>query len=103
MKRDKSTIGEAREQSDESCGWNIGSNYYVRAAMYHITGRLLYKDEHDIVLGDAAWIADGTRFYNLLKDGIVTEVEPFVDPVIISRGAIIDATRWNHPLPREQK
>ena len=57
----------------------------------------------EIVLDDAAWIADTGRFYNALKDGTLSEVEPFIGPVSINRGSIVDVTEWKHALPRTQK
>ena len=54
--------------------------------------------EHELILEDAAWIADTGRFSDAIN-----EVEPFPDgKVIVSRGALIDAVKINS-LPREQK
>ncbi|CAK0747926.1 hypothetical protein CCP3SC15_1500015 [Gammaproteobacteria bacterium] len=61
----------------------------------------MYPQER--VLEDAAWIADTGRFADCLANGSLSEVEPFVGPVIICRGAIVDATEWTHELPRSQK
>jgi hypothetical protein len=55
------------------------------------------------VLEDAAWIADTGRFSDALKSAKFNEVEPFPNGrVIIGRGSIIDAVRFD-PLPRDMK
>jgi hypothetical protein len=68
-----------------------------------LTGHLLFIGEHELLLQDAAWIADTGRFADALKDGTLGEVEPFPNEAIVGRGSIIDAAIWDHPLPREQK
>jgi hypothetical protein len=83
--------------------FQVGENYLIRAVTMYYTGRLAAITETDLLLEDAAWIADTGRFHNALKTGVLHEIEPFVDPVIVPRGAIVDATPWKHALPREQK
>lgn len=83
--------------------WKVGEKYIIRTVTMYQIGELVYFDEHDIVLKDAAWIAETARFYNCLKEGELSEVEPFVDDVLVNRRAIVDATKWRHTLPREQK
>ena len=57
-------------------------------------GRLLRVTPTELVLEDAAWIADTGRFSDALKAASFNEVEPFPDgEVIIGRGAIIDAVK----------
>lgn len=81
----------------------IGQPVFVRTVTHHHTGRLTAVAGGFIVLDEAAWIADDGRFHNALKDGTLNEVEPFVDPVVISASAMIDVTAWRHALPRVQK
>ena len=85
--------------------YKIGKNYFIRTVTHHLTGKLTKVTAKEIVLEDAAWIADDGRFMNALKEGKLNEVEPFPsgEEVILGRGAIIDAVIWTHPLPREQK
>ena len=87
----------------ENHSFEIGKSYLIRSVTMYYTGRLVRITETDLVLEDAAWIADTGRFHTALKTGALNEVEPFVNPVILPRGAIVDVTRWNHPLPREQR
>ena len=110
MNIDTLTIAEAREiarlfgaQPQTGHPYTIGSPYFIRTVTHHHTGRLVAVTEHELVLEDAAWIADDGRFADALKTGNFSEVEPFPDgPVIIGRGSIIDAVRIS-TTPRSQK
>lgn len=83
----------------------IGENYFIRTVTFHYTGRLIAIYPNEIVLACAAWIADDGRFADALKTGIFQEVEPYPPEnlVVIGRGAIVDATILNTPLPTQQK
>jgi hypothetical protein len=83
--------------------FEVGKNYFIRTVTMYYTGRITRISDTDIVLEDAAWIADTGRFHNALKGGTLNEVEPFINPVIIPRGVVVDATIWDHELPRVQK
>lgn len=85
--------------------YQVGKNYFIRTVTHHYTGKLIKVFRNELVLMDAAWIADDGRFMNALEQGTLNEVEPFPDnqEVIIGRGSVIDATVWNHALPRKQK
>ena len=103
------TVGQAKElaQMFPKCAqdspWVIGKNYLIRTVTMIQTGRLVAITEHELVVEDAAWIADTDRFADALKTGKFNEVEPFPDgQVIIGRGAIVDAVQI-HITPRTQK
>jgi len=82
-----------------------GKNYFIRTVTHYYTGKLVGFTEEDLVLVEAAWIADTGRFANFLESGKAQEVEPYPAKakVFVSRGAVIDVSEWAHPLPREQK
>ena len=83
--------------------WEIGKNYLIRTVTMIDTGRLVAVTEHELVLEDAAWIADTGRFADALKKSVFNEVEPFPDGrIIVGRGAVIDDVVIGK-LPREQK
>ena len=85
------------------CGpWQIGQAYHIRTVTHYWTGRLVQVTSQELVLDDAAWIADTGRFADMF-DGGPSEVEPVCGPVIIGRGAIVDAQQWRAKLPRDQK
>jgi len=83
--------------------YQIGQNYFIRTVTHYYTGKLVRVSSKELVLEDAAWIADSGRFHDALKTGTLKEVEPFEDDVVIGRGAVVDATRWKFGLPRTQK
>ena len=91
------------KNSDDS-HWEIGENYFIRTVTHHLTGRLFSVTPSELVLVDAAWIADDGRFNEALRTGKLNEVEPFpAGRVIVGRGSLIDACIWSHDLPRAAK
>lgn len=109
MNIDSLTIKEAREiaalftaKADEH-PFEIGANYLIRTVTMIDTGRLIRVTPTELVLEDAAWIADTGRFADAVAKAVFSEVEPFpAGQVIIGRGAIIDAVKIS-VLPRDQK
>lgn len=93
-------VGASR---DDDTAFRVGEKYLIRCVTFFYTGRVKQITSSEIVLEDAAWIADTGRFADCLKSGVPSEVEPFSTPVIIPRGSIVDASVWLHNLPREQK
>jgi hypothetical protein len=104
------TIGEAREiaamfgqqPAVSAHPWEIGKNYLIRTVTMIQTGRLVMVTEQELVLDDAAWIADTGRFSDALKSCQFAEVEPFGRRVIVGRGALVDACLIE-TLPLSQK
>lgn len=85
--------------------YTVGANYFIRTVTHHYTGRLVEVHERELVLVDAAWIADDGRFAVAVAKGEFSEVEPFPDgvSVVIGRGSILDASVIPFALPRAQK
>ena len=83
--------------------YHVGDTVFVRTVTYHYTGRISAIYPGEIVLADAAWIADSGRFSAALATGTLAEVEPYPGSVIISRGGIVDVSPWLHSLPRVAK
>lgn len=113
MNIDDLTFGEAREicrmvENREAGGGKshsleVGKCYLIRTLTMMYTGRLTGITDSDIVLSDAAWIADSGRYSDALKNGTLDEVEPYPNQVIVSRAVLVDAAQWTHVLPREKK
>jgi len=85
--------------------WNVGEKYFIRTVTHYLTGKLVEISDKDVVLTDAAWIADTGRFSNAMSGGEFSEVEPYPDGqlVLVNRDSVIDATIWTKDLPRKQK
>ena len=78
----------------EESFWIVGKSYLIRTVTMIDTGILVSMDNHEIILKDAAWVADTGRFNECLKSGKFAEVEPFPDGLVaIGRGSIVDAVR----------
>ena len=82
----------------------VGNAVLIRAVTNYYTGRIAAVTKDEVVLVEAAWIADMGRFADALDNGKLSEVEPYpAGPVSINRGAIVDVCLWAHALPRDQK
>lgn len=87
---------------DDDSVYEIGKNYFIRTVTMHHVGKLVKVTDKELLLEGASWVADSGRFNNALLTGKFSEVEPFVSKtVIVGRGALIDATVFNHDLPTE--
>lgn len=84
--------GEPLKLFTDDASWEIGKIYLIRTVTMIDTGRLVAIHQQELVLEDAAWIADTGRFSQAIEKAEFGEVEPFPSgKVIIGRGAIIDA------------
>jgi hypothetical protein len=120
MKIEELTIGQVREiqalfpvgkavearleQTANSHPFNIGGNYFLRTVTHHLTGKLREVHPQELVLSDAAWIADDGRFADAVAKSEFNEVEPFPKDrlVIVGRASLIDAVEIQK-LPCSQK
>jgi hypothetical protein len=112
MNLDNLTLGQLKEikslinsdcSTDKANPYKIGEKYFIRTVTHYFTGRLIEIYARELVLEEAAWIADTGRFSDALKSGIFSEIEPIDNHLIVGRDAIIDCVRWDHELPRIKK
>lgn len=112
MNIDKLTIGDAKQLASLLGSsptihqpYQIGKAYLIRTVTHIDIGVVVEVGPTEIVMKDVSWIADTGRYADALLKGSLSEVEPYPngDLVIIGRGAVVDAVRWNHPLPRDQR
>ena len=101
--KDIAALVGATRYTPKTHSFVIGEKYIIRTVTYHLVGRLKAVTDSDIVLEDACWVADSGRWNEALKTGDLSELEPFVDDTIVNRDAFVDATKWNHDLPKEVK
>ena len=80
-----------------------GEKYLIRTVTNYVVGVVKQVGDKELLVGSASWVADTGRFHDALKNGGFREVEPYLDDVIVGRGAIVDATVWRHDLPTAQK
>lgn len=83
--------------------YKIGQAYCLRTVTMTDTGIIKAVYPSELVLTDAAWIADTGRFSEAVEKAEFGEVEPFpAGEIIIGRGAIVDGCEINK-VPRSQK
>lgn len=110
IKIDELTVGQIKQIQSLFNGapaishpFKIGANYFIRTVTMNHTGRLVEVTPTELVLEDAAWIADTGRFSDALKSSLFDEIEPFPKGrTIIGRGALIDAAEVSN-IPTSQK
>lgn len=87
--------------------YEINKNYLIRTVTFYTVGRVVAVYDQELVLEDASWVAETGQFSNALNKSLEkipeSEIEPFVNNVIIGRGSIVDATIYNHKLPKDVK
>lgn len=82
----------------------VGKCVFIRTVTMFLVGKLVHVTSGELVLKDAAWVADSGRWAQALATGVLSEVEPFPDgDVVVARGGVIDCCVWSHPLPRTVK
>ena len=96
----KSTFGGC---DNKASLFKVGTKYLIRSVTHYNVGIVLEVSGDFIKLGEASWIADTGNFNNCLKSGEFGEIEPYLSPVIINTGAVVDATKWEHDLPKKVK
>ena len=75
----------------------IGKVYLIRTVTMIYTGRLKAHSKNEMLLSEAAWIAETERWSKSCKEEIFKEVEPYFRDVIIYKGAILDITEISKP------
>ena len=80
---------------------HVGSNVIVKTVGEIIVGTMIAADGATLMLYPAVWAADTGRWNQCLLEGTLQEVEPYCDPVLVSRGAIVAWTAWRHAVPTD--
>lgn len=100
--REAAALFGTAPQRDDSA-WRVGKIYLIRTVTMINTGILVAVTPQELVLEEAAWIADTGRFADALESAEFSEVEPFPSgQVIISRGSVVDAVEIKK-APRAQR
>ena len=91
------------QQVQPTSPYEIGKKYLIRTVTMTQVGKLVGIYPQELVFENASWIPDTGRFHDMLKSGEYNEIEPFINPIIVGRGSIIDCTEINKDLPKKQK
>jgi hypothetical protein len=117
MNIDNLTIKEAKElaalfnnqisKTDRPHPFKIGEHYFIRTVTMSHVGKLEEVYDDILVFSSASWVADSGRLSDVMNSGLESvpssELEPFVNDIFVGRGALIDMTVYNFPLPTKQK
>lgn len=97
-------FGQSPKTEPETLFWVPGKKYFIRTVTHHHTGMLVQVGPQEIILQNAAWIADDGRFTGAVESGEFNEVEmfPVGKLVLIGRASIIDAVEIS-AIPISQK
>lgn len=100
--------GVNKQTSTDDSHWEIGKDYLIRTVTHALCGRLVKAGDKELVLEDAAWVADLGRFNKVWQtsgEDAFREVEMFAPraPIIVGRGAIIDGAQLGNGLPTKTK
>lgn len=85
--------------------YEVGTSIVIRTDAYHYIGTIAQSIVGWVMLEPAVWLADSGRWGEFLATGLTdrTEVEPYPAECWIPTHRILDASTWNHPVPREAK
>ena len=95
----------SQSSAGASHSFKEGEKVFIRCVTHYYTGRVQCVTDSDVVLTDAAWIADTHQFSKALLEGFGdgAEIEPYPNGVKVCRGAMVDHCPWDHDLPKEQR
>lgn len=108
------TLGEIKQltslfsnNNSKQHPFQIGKSYFIRTVTMILVGKLEKVFDSELVLSTASWVADAGIISEAMRSGLEalssTEIEPFVNDVIVGRGSLIDMTEYNFPLPTLKK
>jgi len=84
--------------------YDVGTNYFIRTVTMIQIGKLVKVTDQELVLENAVWVPDTGRFTQAVMKGELSEVELFPKgETIVGRGTVVDACKWNFPLPSMQR
>ena len=72
--------------------FEVGKIYAFRTVTMIYTGRIKKMNGQEILIEEAAWIPETERWTQFVTNCDVKECEPYPRDVILSRGALLDAT-----------
>lgn len=82
----------------------VGNPVLIITVTRYYTGRIVGVTDSEILIEDAAWIADTGRFFDAFRDGELSEFEAYPDGVVsVARGCIVDVSTWPKALVRGKK
>jgi hypothetical protein len=82
----------------------VGECYFFRTVTFHMLGRIRRIVGSWVVLDDTAWVAESSRFGEMILKGIPpSEYELTGDGVLVNNNSCSDIFPWKHKLPLAKK
>lgn len=88
----KESVQTTDLSNTEATFLEVGKIYLIRTVTMIYTGRLKAQTKTELLLSEAAWIAETERWADSCKDEVFREVEPYFRDVVLFKGAILDIT-----------
>jgi hypothetical protein len=109
---DDLTVGDAKKlaelfqnnnANEKKYPVEIGKAYLFRTVTHIELGRVASVSGQFATLEDASWIADTGRYHDALKNGSLSEIEPYPNTTTVNMESLINFAPWDHKLPKDQK
>lgn len=100
--KESSVKGISVCSTDDATFLEVGKVYLIRTVTMIYTGVLKAQSKNELLLSDAAWIAETERWAQSCKDEVFKEVEPYYRDVILFKGAILDITEITRPQTKQK-
>lgn len=80
----------------------LAGKVIVRTVTLYYIGEVVASEKKGfLALTKCSWVADAGTWHVALRDGTLSEVEPYPadDTVLVNLGAVVDIAPWHHALP----
>jgi hypothetical protein len=90
------------EQSNDAgtLPFAVGDAILIRTVTMMLLGRVKAIASDYVVLDDAGWIAESSRFGEMLAMGAINEYERAPSWCLVAWGSFVDVWPWPHPIPQ---
>lgn len=86
----------------------LSGKLIIRTVTHYYVGEVVASPpppDGFLALRQCSWVADTGRWHVALRDGTLSEVEPYPAGaiVLVNLGAVVDIAPWDHELPTKAK
>lgn len=85
-------VGDEKEVQTSESFLELDKVYAFRTVTMIYTGRLKKVNAQELLVDEAAWIPETERWASFVETGAHKEAEPYVKPIVLNRGALLDVT-----------
>ena len=92
---------ESNLKQDSKSFYSTGKVYVVRTVTMIYLGTLKKENSDSLILENAAWIPDTSRWSEFLDGKKPNEMEPYHNDVMVYKGGILDVTEMTKSMKIE--